>query len=250
VRAYATHGRAPCADPEGLFPCVLGHEAAGVVESVGEGVESVQVGDHVIPCYQVRPCPLWRRAHAHSSRRLGIAGLINGRGVRRRWPSVQRAPATPAAAVLLRCRESMQRRPGHAQQQATGVRAAAWPPNRTCAPAQAFCGACPMCKSQKTNLCGSVRKWTGKGVMRADDGVRFTHKESGKKIYHFVRRPLPLLACLCMALWKTTLGELLRSRAGCKHSSATASRGRCQGLRLQMNHVPVAGTGGKARFQS
>ena len=39
-------------DPEGLFPCVLGHEAAGVVESVGEGVTDVQPGDHVIPCYQ------------------------------------------------------------------------------------------------------------------------------------------------------------------------------------------------------
>ena len=41
------------ADPEGLFPCVLGHEAAGIVESVGEGVTSVKPGDHVIPCYQV-----------------------------------------------------------------------------------------------------------------------------------------------------------------------------------------------------
>ena len=42
------------ADPEGLFPAILGHEASGVVESVGEGVESVKAGDHVIPCYQVR----------------------------------------------------------------------------------------------------------------------------------------------------------------------------------------------------
>lgn len=41
------------ADPEGLFPAILGHEASGVVESVGEGVESVKPGDHVIPCYQV-----------------------------------------------------------------------------------------------------------------------------------------------------------------------------------------------------
>ena len=41
-------------DPEGLFPCILGHEAAGVVESVGEGVTSVKEGDHVIPCYLVR----------------------------------------------------------------------------------------------------------------------------------------------------------------------------------------------------
>lgn len=38
-------------DPEGLFPCVLGHEAAAVVESVGEGVTSVRTGDVVIPCY-------------------------------------------------------------------------------------------------------------------------------------------------------------------------------------------------------
>ncbi|EIE24185.1 alcohol dehydrogenase [Coccomyxa subellipsoidea C-169] len=89
-------------DPEGLFPCILGHEAAGIVESVGEGVTSVKPGDHVIPCYQ------------------------------------------------------------------------------------AYCSKCPMCKSNKTNLCGAVRKWTGKGVMKADDDVRFTHKESGKKIYHFM----------------------------------------------------------------
>jgi len=38
-------------DPEGLFPCVLGHEAAAVVESVGQGVTSVVPGDVVIPCY-------------------------------------------------------------------------------------------------------------------------------------------------------------------------------------------------------
>ena len=38
-------------DPEGLFPCVLGHEGAGVVVEVGEGVTSVKPGDHVIPLY-------------------------------------------------------------------------------------------------------------------------------------------------------------------------------------------------------
>ena len=32
-------------DPEGLFPCILGHEAGGVVESIGEGVTSVKPGD-------------------------------------------------------------------------------------------------------------------------------------------------------------------------------------------------------------
>merc|ERR1712165_702196 len=35
-------------DPEGLFPSVLGHEAAGIVESIGDGVTSVQPGDVVI----------------------------------------------------------------------------------------------------------------------------------------------------------------------------------------------------------
>ncbi|KAG7350781.1 GroES (chaperonin 10)-like protein [Nitzschia inconspicua] len=43
-------------DPEGLFPCILGHEAGCVVESVGEGVTSVKPGDHVIPCYTPQCC--------------------------------------------------------------------------------------------------------------------------------------------------------------------------------------------------
>jgi S-(hydroxymethyl)glutathione dehydrogenase/alcohol dehydrogenase len=43
-------------DPEGLFPCILGHEAGCIVESVGEGVMSVQPGDHVIPCYTPQCC--------------------------------------------------------------------------------------------------------------------------------------------------------------------------------------------------
>ncbi len=45
--AYTLSG----ADPEGIFPSILGHEGAGVVEAVGEGVTSVAVGDHVIPLY-------------------------------------------------------------------------------------------------------------------------------------------------------------------------------------------------------
>ncbi|CAG8999332.1 MAG: S-(hydroxymethyl)glutathione dehydrogenase [Candidatus Celerinatantimonas neptuna] len=38
-------------DPEGIFPAILGHEGGGIIESVGEGVTSVAVGDHVIPLY-------------------------------------------------------------------------------------------------------------------------------------------------------------------------------------------------------
>ncbi|WLH10771.1 S-(hydroxymethyl)glutathione dehydrogenase/class III alcohol dehydrogenase [Pseudomonas hefeiensis] len=45
-------------DPEGIFPTVLGHEGGGVIESIGEGVTSLQVGDHVIPLYtaECRQC--------------------------------------------------------------------------------------------------------------------------------------------------------------------------------------------------
>ncbi len=45
-------------DPEGIFPAVLGHEGGGIVEAVGEGVTSLEVGDHVIPLYtaECRTC--------------------------------------------------------------------------------------------------------------------------------------------------------------------------------------------------
>ncbi|MGH6676833.1 MAG: alcohol dehydrogenase catalytic domain-containing protein, partial [Xanthobacteraceae bacterium] len=39
------------ADPEGLFPAILGHEGAGIVVEIGAGVTSVKPGDHVIPLY-------------------------------------------------------------------------------------------------------------------------------------------------------------------------------------------------------
>jgi len=47
------------ADPEGLFPAILGHEGAGVVVDVGPGVTTVKKGDHVIPLYtpECRECP-------------------------------------------------------------------------------------------------------------------------------------------------------------------------------------------------
>ena len=55
--AYTLSG----ADPEGIFPSVLGHEGAGVVVEVGEGVTSIAVDDHVIPLYtpECRQCKFW-----------------------------------------------------------------------------------------------------------------------------------------------------------------------------------------------
>jgi len=45
--AYTLSG----ADPEGLFPAILGHEGAGIVREVGAGVTTLKPGDHVIPLY-------------------------------------------------------------------------------------------------------------------------------------------------------------------------------------------------------
>jgi S-(hydroxymethyl)glutathione dehydrogenase/alcohol dehydrogenase len=47
------------ADPEGIFPAILGHEGAGVVVKCGPGVKSLKPGDHVIPLYtpECRECP-------------------------------------------------------------------------------------------------------------------------------------------------------------------------------------------------
>lgn len=87
------------ADPEGLFPAVLGHEAVGIVEELGAGVTSVKPGDHVIPLY------------------------------------------TPED------------------------------PN------------CPYIKSGKTNLCQTIRKTQGQGVM-PDGTSRFSYK--GKMIHHYM----------------------------------------------------------------
>ena len=52
--AYTLSG----ADPEGIFPSILGHEGGAIVEAIGEGVTSVAVGDHVIPLYtpECRKC--------------------------------------------------------------------------------------------------------------------------------------------------------------------------------------------------
>lgn len=54
--ANSLHGN----DKLARFPCIFGHEGAGIVESVGEGVTNFKEGDHVIPTYvaQCGSCPM------------------------------------------------------------------------------------------------------------------------------------------------------------------------------------------------
>eukprot|EP00920_Eleutheroschizon_duboscqi_P042043 GHVT01100743.1.p1 GENE.GHVT01100743.1~~GHVT01100743.1.p1 ORF type:complete len:350 (-),score=51.61 GHVT01100743.1:1847-2896(-) len=99
------------ADPEGRFPCILGHEAAGIVESVGPGVTTCKPGDHVIPCYQ--------------------------------------AECFSADRVARRC------------------------------------VTCVGYEKGKTNLCGKIRSFTGRGVMKADASSRFKLLD-GTPIFHFM----------------------------------------------------------------
>lgn len=62
------------ADPEGLFPAILGHEGAGVVLDVGAGVTSLKPGDHVIPLYT----PECRQCKSCLSRKTNLCTAIRG----------------------------------------------------------------------------------------------------------------------------------------------------------------------------
>jgi len=68
------------ADPEGLFPAILGHEGAGIVVDVGPGVTSLKKGDHVIPLYT----PECRQCEYCLSRKTNLCQAIRvtqGRGL-------------------------------------------------------------------------------------------------------------------------------------------------------------------------
>lgn len=67
-------------DPEGIFPVIFGHEAVGQVESVGNGVESVAIGDYVIPCFvpQCRECEFCKNPKTNMCQKIR---LQQGRGL-------------------------------------------------------------------------------------------------------------------------------------------------------------------------
>jgi S-(hydroxymethyl)glutathione dehydrogenase / alcohol dehydrogenase len=68
------------ADPEGLFPSILGHEGAGIVVDVGPGVRTLRKGDHVIPLYT----PECRECKSCTSRKTNLCTAIRatqGKGV-------------------------------------------------------------------------------------------------------------------------------------------------------------------------
>src|SRR5450756_2000773 len=68
------------ADPEGLFPAILGHEGAGIVVEVGRGVTTLMPGDHVIPLYT----PECRQCEYCLSRKTNLCVAIRatqGKGV-------------------------------------------------------------------------------------------------------------------------------------------------------------------------
>ena len=74
--AYTLSG----ADPEGLFPTILGHEGGGIVEAVGDGVTSVSVGDHVIPLYTAE-CGECKFCRSGKTNLCGAVRATQGKGV-------------------------------------------------------------------------------------------------------------------------------------------------------------------------
>ena len=68
------------ADPEGLFPAILGHEGAGIVVEIGPGVTSVKPGDHVIPLYtpECREC---KSCTSHKTNLCTSIRATQGKGV-------------------------------------------------------------------------------------------------------------------------------------------------------------------------
>lgn len=87
--AYTLSG----ADPEGLFPTILGHEGGGIVEAVGPGVKDLKVGDHVIPLYTAE-CGECKFCTSGKTNLCGAVRATQGKGVMPDGTSVSRTMAS------------------------------------------------------------------------------------------------------------------------------------------------------------
>ncbi len=74
--AYTLSGK----DPEGVFPCIMGHEGGAVVIEVGQGVTSVKTGDHVIPLY-IPECGECKFCRSGRTNLCGAIRVTQGKGV-------------------------------------------------------------------------------------------------------------------------------------------------------------------------
>src|SRR6202022_1741266 len=68
------------ADPEGLFPAILGHEGAGIVVDVGPGVTTLRKGDHVIPLYTPE-CRQCKSCTSHKTNLCTAIRATQGKGL-------------------------------------------------------------------------------------------------------------------------------------------------------------------------
>src|SRR6195952_5014230 len=68
------------ADPEGLFPAILGHEGAGIVVDLGPGVTSLRKGDHVIPLYTPE-CRQCKSCTSHKTNLCTAIRATQGKGL-------------------------------------------------------------------------------------------------------------------------------------------------------------------------
>ena len=98
--AYTLSG----ADPEGIFPAILGHEGAGIVREVGAGVTSLKPGDHVIPLYT----PECRQCKTCLSRRSNLCTAIRATQGKGLMPD---GTSAASAATASRCSTTWAARP-------------------------------------------------------------------------------------------------------------------------------------------
>ena len=179
--AYTLSG----ADPEGLFPAILGHEGAGIVREVGAGVTTLKAGDHVIPLYT----PECRQCKTCLSRRSNLCTAIRatqGKGVMPDGTiAASAATATPCSTTWAArpspispcCRRSRWRRCARTRPSTrSATSAAASPPASAPSSTPRKCGPAPMSRCSASAASGSTscraRAWSAPTRSSASISIR------------------------------------------------------------------------------